>query len=271
MEYDQKLFTELPYMGVTLLTKVRVFATIIGAKHDEEINTQLVTYLRSIDGKDKKAIENLNKALDANQWPIEEPNKRNPLCHALMNPAEFKPDLEAAEEHIRGFLKAMGQDITREGLQETPKRYVKFMDQFLRPPIFEHKTFEGDGYDEMVISRDIPFHSLCEHHLAPFFGTASIAYIPGKEGRIVGISKLPRTLEAFASRLQNQERITMQVANLLMEELGAKGVAVVLSARHLCQEMRGVKKCATTDTSCMLGVFKTNSATRHEFLSLISK
>lgn len=176
---------------------------------------------------------------------------------------------EAAEACVRTLLHYAGQDPYREGLLETPKRYIKFLDQFCNPEEFNFTTFENEGgNDEMIIVKDIPFYSLCEHHLAPFFGTAHIAYIPNT--KIVGLSKIPRTLDKFARRPQNQERITKQVADYLMEQLKPKGVAVVLNARHLCVEMRGVEKpgCATV-TSAMLGAFKENVNTRQEFLNLI--
>lgn len=180
-------------------------------------------------------------------------------------------NLEAAEKAIRDFLIAMGQDVEREGLKDTPKRYVKFFKEFVTPEPFNFTTFQGEQYNQMVISANIPFFSICEHHLAPFFGEAAIAYIPGSEGRIVGISKLPRTLEKHARRPQNQERITQDVAKELMKNLNAKGVGVVIKARHLCQEMRGVKKTGVqTTTSCMLGVFNDDLNCRSEFLKLIS-
>lgn len=159
----------------------------------------------------------------------------------------------------------------REGLKETPDRYVRFLDEFLTHAPFEYKTFENsDGSDEMVIVKDIPFYSLCEHHMVPFFGTAAIAYIPGSDKRIVGISKLPRCLDKFARRLQNQERITQQVAEEIKSELHPKGVAVVLKARHLCMEMRGIQKPgAETITSAMLGVFRQDVNCRNEFLNLL--
>jgi len=179
-------------------------------------------------------------------------------------------NLEAAEFAMRQFLLAMGQDIDREGLKDTPKRYVKFFNEFLTPDKFNFTTFNSEAYNEMIISSNIPFFSLCEHHLAPFFGTAAIGYIPGDSGRIVGISKLPRTLETFSRRLQNQERITKEVAKEMESKLDAKGVAVVSTARHLCQEMRAVKKSGVmTTTSCMLGVFKEDLNARNEFLKLI--
>lgn len=178
-------------------------------------------------------------------------------------------NISQAEAHVRCLLKHLDVDVDREGLQKTAHRYVKFMDQFLSSPEFEFTVFENDkGNDEMVIVKDIPFYSLCEHHLAPFFGTGHIAYLPND--KIVGISKLPRTLDMFARKLQNQERITQQVADFIEEKLNPKGVAVVLNARHLCVEMRGVEKPGTiTVTSAMKGVFKTQINARNEFLNLI--
>lgn len=166
-------------------------------------------------------------------------------------------------------MQGVGQDCDREGLTETPKRFVKFLKQFCNPEPFEFTTFSNEeGNDEMVIVTDIPFYSLCEHHLAPFMGIAHIGYIP--KDKIVGLSKIPRTLDKFARRPQNQERITQQVASYLMEKLNPKGVAVVLKARHLCMEMRGVEKAgAWTTTSAMIGCFKTEINTRQEFLKLI--
>lgn len=172
------------------------------------------------------------------------------------------------EENVTRLLEYFGEDVTREGLQDTPKRYVKFFKEFLNPPDWNCTTFESEGYDEMIVQNDIPFHSLCEHHIAPFFGKGYIAYIPNK--RIVGLSKLARTLETFARRLQNQERITNQVAEYLEKELEPLGVAVILKASHMCMEMRGVKKHNTfTTTSKMTGVFKNDINARQEFLNLI--
>lgn len=172
------------------------------------------------------------------------------------------------EQAVKDILEGIGQNTSREGLIDTPKRYIKFLKQFTNPEPFEFTTFENEDNDEMVIVKDIPFYSLCEHHLAPFFGVGHIAYIPTK--RIVGLSKIPRTLDMFARQPQNQERITKQVAEFLMEKLSPKGVAVVLQARHLCVEMRGVEKPgAITVTSSMTGCFKTEINTRQEFLNLI--
>ncbi len=169
----------------------------------------------------------------------------------------------------REVIIAAGDDPTRDGLLDTPVRYIKFLKEFTNPPPFEFTTFTEEGADEMVTVINIPFYSLCEHHLAPFFGVGHIAYIPMK-GKIVGLSKLPRVLDMFSRRLQNQERITYQVANYINEHLWPKGVGVVLKARHMCMEMRGVEKPgAETITSKMIGVFKDQVNTRQEFLNLL--
>ena len=173
------------------------------------------------------------------------------------------------DDNITRVLQYFNEDVEREGLKETPKRYIKFLEEFLNPPKWNCTTFEGEGYDEMIIQTGIPFYSLCEHHIAPFFGYGTIAYIPNK--RIVGLSKLARTLETFARRLQNQERITTQVAEFLMEKLEPRGVAVQLTAKHMCMEMRGVKKHNTwTTTSKMIGVFKQDAKAREEFFNIIN-
>jgi len=188
----------------------------------------------------------------------------------LVFPWEQKDDdtEETVEDNITRLLQYFGEDVTREGLRDTPKRYVKFFKEFLNPPKWNCTSFEGEGYDEMIIQKNIPFHSLCEHHIAPFFGKGHIAYIPNK--KIVGLSKLARTLETYSRRLQNQERITTQVAEFLWNELDPKGVAVSLTAVHMCMEMRGVKKHNTqTTTNKLLGKFKDDSVVRNEFLSSI--
>lgn len=184
-----------------------------------------------------------------------------------MNKKDFTATNEELEA-VRTLLKSVGQDVTREGLLETPKRYVKFLKEFCTPDDFEMTTFKNEGNDQMIVESNIPFFSLCEHHLAPFFGTAAIAYIPNE--RIVGLSKLPRTLDHFARQPQNQERITQQVADYLMDKLDAKGVAVVIKAQHLCVAMRGVKKHGVeTTTSAMKGCFSDDMNCRQEFLSFI--
>lgn len=182
--------------------------------------------------------------------------------------AEFEPF--SAEWHFQHILTELGEDPQREGLKETPKRYIKFMREFLEPKKFNFTTFDAEGTDEMIIQTNIPFYSLCEHHTAPFFGTGTIAYIPN--GKIVGLSKLARTLDFYANRFQNQERITTQVAERLWNELNPKGVAVSLTAQHLCMSMRGVRKHDTwTTTNKLLGVFKEVDNARVEFLSHIKK
>lgn len=176
--------------------------------------------------------------------------------------------ISTPEWHIKQVLIGLGQDVEREGLQQTPSRYIKFLREFLQPSPFTFTTFENEGTDEMIIVENIPFFSLCEHHIVPFYGTASVAYIPND--RIVGLSKIPRCVDYFSNRLQNQERITSQIAFKLEEELRPKGVAVVLKAQHLCMHMRGVKKHDTwTKTSKLTGVFKEDSKCRAEFLQLI--
>jgi len=174
------------------------------------------------------------------------------------------------EDNVTRLLQYFGEDVTREGLQETPKRYVKFFKQFLTIPDWNFTTFSSEGYDEMIVQTNIPFYSLCEHHIAPFFGYGHIAYIP--KDKIVGLSKLARTLDLFAHRLQNQERITTQVAEFLQDKLEAKGVAVSLSAKHMCMEMRGVKKHDTwTTTTKLIGAFKDSNEARLEFFNSIKK
>lgn len=175
---------------------------------------------------------------------------------------------EEAQENFRQILEYLGEDTTREGLKETPKRYIKFLEEFLEPKEFNFTAFDAEGTDEMIIQTNIPFYSLCEHHTAPFFGVANVAYIPND--KIVGLSKLARCVDLYANRFQNQERITTQVAERLMKELSPKGVAVTLKAQHLCMCMRGVKKHDTwTQTSKMTGCFKTDINCRTEFLNLI--
>jgi len=174
------------------------------------------------------------------------------------------------EEQVRKIIEEIDKDPNREGLKDTPKRYIKFLKEFTNPPDFKFTTFDSEGYNEMIIQQNIPFYSLCEHHIAPFFGYATIAYIPDK--KIVGLSKLARTLDHFSRRLQNQERITQQVAEELQNQLQPQGVAVIIKAKHLCMEMRGVKKHDTwTTTSKMVGAFgeEGDHKTRDELLSLI--
>lgn len=185
----------------------------------------------------------------------------------LIFPWEMKE--EPIEDNFVRILQYLGEDPNREGLKETPKRYIKFMKEFLQPKEFNFTSFDAEGADEMIVQTNIPFYSLCEHHTAPFFGIANVAYIPN--GKIVGLSKLSRTVDLYANRFQNQERITTQIAERIQKELNPKGVAVTLKAQHLCMSMRGVKKHDTwTTTSKMIGIFKEDDKARNEFLKLIS-
>jgi GTP cyclohydrolase I len=173
--------------------------------------------------------------------------------------------INSPEWHFQQVLNHLGEDVTREGLQMTPKRFIKFMREFLHPPKFEFTVFDAEGTDEMIVQTNIPFYSLCEHHVAPFFGVGTIAYVP--DNKIIGLSKLGRTLDLYANKLQNQERITTQIAQRLQDELSPKGVAVSLKAQHLCMCMRGVKKHDTwTTTTKLLGVFKDDPKARNEFI-----
>ena len=172
------------------------------------------------------------------------------------------------------LLESIGENIEREGLRETPARvagaWVYWTQGYRQDPRKVLKVFTDGAakYDEMILMREIPFYSHCEHHMAPFFGTADIAYIPN--GKIVGLSKLPRLLDIFAHRLQVQERLTVQVADTLMELVEPLGVAVSITARHLCMESRGIQRQGTeTITNAMRGVFLTSLSARSEFLSMV--
>jgi len=172
------------------------------------------------------------------------------------------------------LLARIGEDPTRDGLINTPKRMEKsmtFLTQGYSQSVEEalHGALFDVSYDEMVIVKDIEFYSLCEHHLLPFFGKAHVAYVP--QGKVIGLSKLPRIVDVFARRLQVQERLTHQVAEAIDAAIHPQGVAVVMEAEHLCMMMRGVQKQhSQTVTSAMLGVFKTQPQTRTEFLSLVN-
>jgi GTP cyclohydrolase I len=177
-------------------------------------------------------------------------------------------DLVAAEDAARALLEALGADLEDESLRETPRRVAAALAEMLTPHPFEATTFPNDeGYDELVIARSIPFHSLCEHHVLPFMGVAHVGYLPGE--RIIGLSKLARVVEMYARRLQVQERMTVQIANWLEEHLEPRGVGVVLEAEHLCMSLRGVQKPGTrTVTSALLGSVRDDVRTREEFLDL---
>ncbi|KKJ75763.1 GTP cyclohydrolase [Kiloniella litopenaei] len=186
----------------------------------------------------------------------------------------IRPSRDEALAAVETLLRWAGDDPTREGLLGTPDRVVRSYEEFfagynIEPRELLERTFEEvEGYDEIVLLRDIRFESHCEHHMAPIIGKAHVAYLPNN--RVVGISKLARVIEAYAKRLQIQEKMTAQVANAINEVLQPKGVAVVIEAAHQCMTTRGVHKSGVTMvTSRMLGLFRTNPSTRREFLSLI--
>lgn len=185
-----------------------------------------------------------------------------------------RPSRTEAEEAVRVLLRWAGDDPDREGLVGTPERVVRAYEEFFAgysqdPVDILHRTFEEtDGYDEMVVLRDIRLESHCEHHMVPIIGKAHVAYLPDR--RVVGISKLARVVEIFAKRLQIQEKLTSQIANTINEVLQPKGVAVVIEAAHECMTTRGIHKPGVTMvTSRMLGAFRTSPATRREFMALI--
>lgn len=187
-----------------------------------------------------------------------------------------KPKQQEAENAIRVLLEYIGEDPNREGLAETPKRVVRAFEEYCAgytqdPAEILSTTFEEvDHYDEMVVLRDIRFESHCEHHLAPFYGVAHVAYLPND--RVVGLSKLARLVDVYAKRLQIQEKMTTQIAKAIEEHLQPKGVAVVIEGMHMCMTMRGVHKHgATMQTSRLTGLFRTDSRTRKEFFDLIRK
>ena len=188
-----------------------------------------------------------------------------------MSATEDRPD--QIEDYVEGILKEIGEDPSRDGLKKTPHRYAKAIRFFTQgydqnpAEVLTTALFDVD-YDEMVVVRDIDFYSLCEHHMVPFFGRVHVAYIPN--GMVVGLSKIPRTVEIFARRLQVQERLTMQIAKTIDEVLKPKGVGVVVEAKHLCMMMRGVEKQNTSAiTSSLRGVSESDQKTRSEFMDLI--
>jgi len=205
------------------------------------------------------------------------PTKFVPTVAAADKPAEIKrPSREAAEAAVRTLIQWAGDDPAREGLRGTPERVVRSYEEFFAgygsdPREILQRTFEEvEGYDEMVVLKDIRFESYCEHHMVPIIGLAHIAYLPNS--RVVGISKLARVLDAYAKRLQIQEKMTAQIAKAIDEVLEPKGVAVVLEAAHQCMTTRGVHKPGVNMvTSHMLGAFRQDEATRKEFLSIINR
>jgi GTP cyclohydrolase I len=182
-----------------------------------------------------------------------------------------KIDRAAAQRAAAELLTALGADLESDGLRETPRRMVDAYAELLTPQPFRATTFANEeGYDELVLVKAIPFHSLCMHHMLPFHGVAHIGYLPDE--RIVGLSKLARVVELFARDLQVQERLTTQIADWIQEQLTPKGVGVVLEAEHLCMSLRGVQKFgATTVTSALLGQVRDDPRTRGEFLALTKR
>lgn len=189
--------------------------------------------------------------------------------------ASLRPGDELAET-VAALLEQLGENPDREGLIDTPTRVAESLRYLTEGYASDPATIVGDalfaldGYDDMVVVKDIAFFSLCEHHLLPFFGRVHIGYVP--DGRVVGLSKLPRLVDAYSRRLQVQERMTREIADAINTTVNPRGVGVVVEGRHLCLEMRGVQKqTSQTMTSCMLGVFRSDPRTRSEFLSNIRK
>ena len=188
---------------------------------------------------------------------------------------ESEIDQPAIQHAVEQILQAIGEDPQREGIRRTPERvarmYAELLEGYRQDPVaLLNDALFDETYDAMVVVRDVEFYSLCEHHLLPFLGRAHVAYLP--KGRVIGLSKIPRIVDMFARRLQVQERMTRQIAEFIHELLHPLGVAVVVEGLHLCATMRGVKKHdARMTTSAMLGIFRSNLATRQEFLNNISR
>ena len=196
------------------------------------------------------------------------------MCAEMLNPKTDRPSREEAEAAVRVLLRWAGDDPTREGLLDTPKRVAKAYREWFRgydedPVEMLQRTFEEvEGYDDMVVLRDIRFESYCEHHMAPIIGVAHVGYMP--TDRVVGISKLARVVDAYAKRFQVQEKMNAQIANTLQEVLNPRGVAVVLEGEHQCMSTRGVHKPGVTMvTSTVLGAFRRDRETRREFMNII--
>lgn len=183
-------------------------------------------------------------------------------------------DKPLVEEHVRDLLKALGEDIDRDGLKDTPRRVADMFEEIFsgigQSAVDQIDVLFEENHDEMVMVKDIALYSVCEHHLVPFVGQAHVAYIPNKQGQITGLSKLARLVDVVAKRPQVQERMTMQIADALEEALDPRGVLVVIEAEHLCMSMRGIRKPGTqTVTSAVRGLFRANDATRAEAMQLI--
>src|SRR3954469_21607158 len=198
----------------------------------------------------------------------------NPTSETELDATKLKVDVRRIERAVREILLAIGEDPDREGLLRTPNRvaraYGELMAGLNEDPRVHLRTVFNERYDEVVLLRDITFHSLCEHHLLPFTGYAHVAYLPA--GKVVGLSKLARLVDGFARRPQVQERMTTQIADALMEELNPVGAACVVEATHTCMTIRGAKKHGSTMvTSALRGIFKENPSSRHEILTLMHR
>jgi len=187
-------------------------------------------------------------------------------------PKKAKVDIERIKKAVTEILTAVGEDVQREGIRETPKRVAEMYSELLagmrEDPKKHLRSVFSENYDEIVLLRDVPFYSICEHHLMPFIGKAHVAYLP--KGRVLGVSKLARVVDCFARRLQVQERLTEQIADFIMESLKPKGVAVVLEASHSCMTIRGIKKPGSVMvTSSLRGIFRKDPKSRSEVLGLM--
>ncbi len=190
-----------------------------------------------------------------------------------MTDSPKKVDVAAIEKAVREILLAVGEDPDRDGVANTPQRVARVYEELLAGMLEDPAEHLAVGfteqYDEMVVLRDIPFYSMCEHHLLPFMGRAHVAYLP--KGKVVGVSKLARVVSVFARRLQVQERLTGQIADLIMDKLDARGAAVIIEAEHTCMTIRGIRKPGSRMvTSAMRGLFRTNLATRNEAINLLT-
>lgn len=189
-----------------------------------------------------------------------------------MNKKSRKPDAERIEKAVREILLAVGEDIEREGLKKTPERVARMYGELLggmhEDPTIHLRGVFSENYDEIVLLRNIPFFSICEHHLMPFIGKAHVAYLPS--GKVLGVSKLARIVDCFGKRLQTQERLTFQIADFIMDSLKPQGVTVVLESSHSCMTIRGVKKPGSVMvTSALRGIFMKDPKSRNEVLSLM--
>jgi GTP cyclohydrolase I len=228
----------------------------------------LIAHLHNGTLKDVTMTIELTTELDEQPLPPPRPVSRAALSAPKMAPERGRVDLMAAELAAGEFLAALGVDVDREGLHETPARMARAYAELFDAQPFRLTTFPNEeGYDELVMARAIPFRTVCEHHLLPFAGIAHVGYLPGE--RILGLSKLARVVEHFAARPQTQERLTKQVADCLATHLRPRGVGVVLQAEHTCMTMRGVRAVgATTLTSALLGTLRADPRSRAEFFAL---